>query len=136
METIASIAVLGLVLLVVVAMSGIPKLMAAYSTPNHSQFKPVGVFFFDRDRLRLRGFICRVSANTDGLLLYPIFPIWIRSAYIPWSDIWLVDVANPLRPSKQIGFLKCPEVSYYVTSLFGTKVQRVIQQQLPIEVTK
>jgi hypothetical protein len=122
----------GVFFLVFYKISGVPKLMEAYPDRAQGEFENVGVFSLGRDRVGIRGAIIRVSANRDGLLLRPLWPFWLRSAYIPWGDVWLRDATNPLRPNKQIGFLQCPSVSYFITSLFKAKVERTIKSQVPI----
>ena len=111
------------------AYTGIPRLMSAYSALDTRGFSSVGIFRFDRDRMVFGSWFIRVAASKEGLLLHPLF--WFRRAFVPWSDVWFADATNPMRPVRRIGFLGCPNVSFFVTSLFEEKIERVIQCRIP-----
>ena len=104
--------------------SGFRVLMSAYKPKRREGFKGVGFFYFFRDRFGFVGGIVNIAVSSDGILIFPVFPLWFRAAFVPWEDVWLEEVSNPLRPTTKIGFLGCPSRNFHVTALFREQVRR------------
>lgn len=104
---------------------------ATYTAHPNAAVADVGWFSLGISRWLLNRGLVRVSANDGGLELWFAIPPYYRPIFVPWEAIWIRQTDSALAPVYEIGFLGCPNHSYFFRATLINRLRSAVRGKIP-----